>query len=153
QFKDFVINAFEKYLSFIMVGMHVEGFQWGDFCIDTWDVNEDRYDYSMNNKSDATKKYLQMLTDNSIEFKYSGLCKCNNWKRFVDIMMDCLYDNVAPYSFLFYVPMADFYFYLHNSNSLGIFYENKNEELLQFITYIKSLNWEVTFTNDEFFNE
>lgn len=147
-FKQIILSIFKPFLDEIIIGQYTNESKWGDFCIDTWDVSLDKYDYSFEKKSNATIEYLAMLIDNSIEFEYRGYCKCNNWDNFLNIILNCLYTHIAPYSFLFYVPSSNFTFYLHHSDSFGVFYENMNNDLSLILKMIKSLDMDISYTND-----
>ncbi len=44
-------QLFKPYLDDLLIHtFHPDG-QWGNFCIDTWDITNDEYDYSVDNKS------------------------------------------------------------------------------------------------------
>ncbi len=100
---------------------------WWDFCLDTWNVKEDMYDYELEGKSVETKRYLIMLKESSIELGYSGICKCNDWDRFLSITLTCIVTHIAPYSPIFYDEENDFFFYFHHSGSIGFYYKERNE--------------------------
>ncbi|HLV39854.1 hypothetical protein [Xanthomarina sp.] len=100
---------------------------WWDCCLDTWDPDEDKYDYELEGKSDETKDYLIMLRESSIEIGYSGICKCNDWNKFLSIILTCIVTHIAPYSPVFYDEENDFFFYFHHSGSIGFYYKERNE--------------------------
>lgn len=100
---------------------------WWDFCLDTWNVNEDKYDYELNGKSLESRDYLIMLKDSKIEIDYSGICKCNDWDKFLSITLSCIITNQAPYSPVFYDEESNFFFYFHHTGSIGFYYKTKNE--------------------------
>lgn len=100
---------------------------WWDYCLDTWNVQEDMYDYELESKSVETKCYLTMLKESSIELGYSGICKCNDWDKFLSITLDCIVTHIAPYSPIFYDEENDFFFYFHHSGSMGFYYKERNE--------------------------
>jgi len=97
---------------------------WWNFCLDTWDINKDNYNYDLNNKSDETKEYLKMLNDSGIEIGFSGICKCIDWDIFLHIVLKCIINHIAPYSPVFYNKKKNFFFYFHHSGSIGIYYKN-----------------------------
>lgn len=100
---------------------------WWDFCLDTWNINEDKYDYELNGKSIESKDYLIMLKESEIEIDYSGICTCSDWDKFLKIILACLITNQAPYSPVFYNEESDFFFYFHHTGSIGFYYKMKNE--------------------------
>lgn len=100
---------------------------WWDYCLDTWNVKEDMYDYELEGKSVETKRYLIMLKESSIELGYSGICKCNDWDKFLSITLTCIVTYIAPYSPIFYDEENDFFFYFHHSGSIGFYYKERNE--------------------------
>lgn len=100
---------------------------WWDYCLDTWNVQEDMYDYELEGKSVETKHYLIMLTESSIELGYSGICKCNDWDKFLSIILTCIVTHIAPYSPVFYDEENDFFFYFHYTGSIGFYFKERNE--------------------------
>lgn len=100
---------------------------WWDFCIDTWDVHTDEYNYEPEGKSDESKDYLQLLKDSHIALEYSGFCKCENWDKFLHVTLQCILNYKAPYSHLFCDFENNFFFYFHHTGSIGIYYKEKNE--------------------------
>lgn len=102
---------------------------WWDFCIDTWDVNNDEYNYNIDNKSDETKRYLQMLQKSGISKEYSGSCKCLHWDSFLPIVIECITTRQAPYSPIFFDEKNNYFFYFHHSGSIGIYYQSVNDSI------------------------
>jgi|SRR5690554_1773952 len=100
---------------------------WWDYCLDTWNAKEDVYDYELEGKSVETKCYLRMLIQSSIELGYSGICKCNDWDKFLSITLTCIVTHIAPYSHVFYDQENDFFFYFHHTGSMGFYYKTRNE--------------------------
>jgi len=100
---------------------------WWDYCLDTWNAKEDGYDYELEGKSVETKDYLIMLKESSIELGYSGICRCNDWDKFLSVILTCIVTHKAPYSPVFYDEENDFFFYFHHSGSIGLYYKEKNE--------------------------
>lgn len=123
--------------------------EWGNFCIDTWDIERDKYDYSPENKQEPTASYLAMLRDNHIEPHYSGFCKCFDWDKFLYVTLHCVMEHTAPYSMMFYVPNKEFVFYFHHTGSLGIYYKELNEEIKGVILRADVENLEIKNANDE----
>lgn len=99
---------------------------WGDFCLDTWNVKDDKYDYEFDGKSLETKDYLMMLKESKIENEYSGICICNDWDKFLKITLACIVTHVAPYSPVFYEKENSFFFYFHHTGSIGFYYKEQN---------------------------
>lgn len=102
---------------------------WGNFCLDTWNIHDDVYDYSEEGKSEETATFLKLLADSNIEASYNGYCVCNDWDSFLKSMMACVLCHVAPYSVLMHDISNDYLFYLHYSDSLGIYYKERNEAI------------------------
>jgi len=100
---------------------------WWDFCIDTWNVKEDSYDYELDGKSVESKDYLIMLKESAIEINYSGICICNDWEKFLKIILTCIVTHKAPYSPVFYDEENSFFFYFHHSGSIGFYYKKQND--------------------------
>ena len=109
---------------------------WWDYCLDTWNAKSDKYDYELEGKSDESKDYLIMLKESSIENSYSGTCICNNWDKFLSIILACIVTNIAPYSPVFYDEENDFFFYFHHSGSIGFYYKIRNEVVEKIINVI-----------------
>ena len=122
---------------------------WGDFCIDTWDVRNDTYDYSPQGKSKETATYLEMLQENGIEPEYNGLCRCHDWDQFLPIILDCIMTGRAPYSLMFYHPLQEFLFYFHHTWSFGVYYKHFNDAIMEILSNAKAENLELYNWNDE----
>lgn len=110
---------------------------WWDYCLDTWDPNKDQYNYELEGKSDETKKYLIMLKESSIELGYSGICRCNNWDKFLRVSLNCIVTHRAPYSHIFYHVEKDFFFYFHHTGSIGFYYKERNEAVEKILSFSK----------------
>lgn len=107
---------------------------WWDFCLDTWDFEKDEYNYDLTGKSIETKRYLSMLKESEIPIDFSGLCKCLNWDKFLPIVLDCIVNNIAPYSPLFCDEKNDYFFYFHSAGSIGIYYKNENKAVIELLS-------------------
>jgi hypothetical protein len=151
KFFELMLCLFKKYSDEIVIGGLSDEFKWGDFCIETWNIHLDKYDYSLKDKSQETVEYLKMLINSSIEFDYSGYCDCSDWDKFLNLILNCLYSHVAPYSFLFHIPNSNFAFYLHHSKGLGLFFKKKNDDILKFVDEVKSMGFYVSYTDDDLF--
>ena len=106
---------------------------WWNFCLDTWDPNTDGYNYDLKNKSEESRDYLEMLKEAGIEGGYTGCCKCENWDKYLPIILKCITSHIAPYSSRFCDVENEFFFYFHHTGSIGIYYkENKvTDEILR----------------------
>ena len=107
---------------------------WWDFCLDTWNIQEDSYDYNLNGKTELTKAYLGMLEESDIEIGFEGLCVCNEWDRFLTIVVSCILSHNALYSPLFCNTSEQYFFYFHHTASLGLYY---SEETLSIRNVLK----------------
>lgn len=110
---------------------------WWDFCLDTWNVKEDRYDYELEGKSVESKDYLIMLKESFIDLGYSGVCKCNDWDKFLKITLGCIITHNAPYSPIFYDDENNFFFYFHHTGSIGFYYKMRNEGVEKILSIAK----------------
>jgi len=122
---------------------------WGDFCIDTWDFENNLYDYSPDNKEEPTASYLTMLNNCEISPNYSGFCKCTDWARFLYITLNCIVSRKAPYSMMFYVPNHKFVFYFHHTGSFGVYYKDLDNFIIDLINAIKQENLEIKNSTDK----
>lgn len=134
------------YLLFNYVKDNIEIYNpsWWDFCMDTWNYAEDKYDYSLDSKTEESRKYLIMLRESDIEIGYSGICNCNDWDKFLSIILDCIMTHQAPYSPIFYDEKNDFFFYFHHSGSMGFYYYSENEIISKILNTIEEgdvSNW------------
>ena len=102
---------------------------WWNFCLDTWNIHTDQYDYDPDTKSKETQEYLKMLKASYIELGYSGCCKCNDWNTYLVIILKCIVSHQAPYSPIFFDEVNDFFFYFHHSGSIGLYYKIENETI------------------------
>ena len=142
-------RLFKNFLSDIVVNTFKSEGKWGNFCLDTWDIEHDTYDYSPLNKQEPTASYLAMLNDSEIEPEYSGFCKCLDWDKFLYITLHCVMQHTAPYSLMFYVPNQNFVFYFHHSGSLGIYYKELNADIVSIVQKTKEENLAIENFNDE----
>ena len=140
---------FRDILSDILINTFRPDSEWGTFCLDTWDIENDIYDYSPTNKQEPTASYLLMLIDNKIEPEYSGFCKCHDWNRFLYVTLHCVMKHVAPYSMMFYLRDEKIAFYFHHTGSIGIYYKELNEEVKNIIRKTQKENMKIKNYNDE----
>ena len=129
-------SLFKSFLPDFVIGQPIPMASWGDFCIDTWDVNKDNYDYSIENKSEETADYLKMLVGNEINPEYTGLCFCHKWDVFLPIVLKCILSHKAPYSIMLYSPTNSFVLYFHHTGSFGVYYEEFNEAIKNVLSRI-----------------
>jgi hypothetical protein len=140
---DYLILFHQLFSSFkdeITIGQLGHDPEWGDFCLDTWDIKNDKYDYSAENKTEASAKYLQLLIDSEIEFEYKGFCTCDNWDEFLPIITQCIIKHTAPYSPIFIIPEKDFAIYLHHTMSFGIYFKQENDSLKRILSQASKNN-------------
>ncbi len=145
----FFYSLFKNFFTDILIKNFGQDGEWGNFCLDTWDMEHDRYDYSPDNKEEPTASYLAMLQDSEIEPDYTGFCKCTDWDKFLYVTLQCVMRHTAPYSMMFYVPNHEFVFYFHHSGSIGIYYKELNDGVKNVIERIRIENLEIKNTNDE----
>lgn len=107
--------------------IEIYAISWWDFCLDTWNHLKDEYDYGLEHKSEESRRYLMMLKESDIEIGYSGTCDCNNWDKFLSIILECIMTYQAPFSPIFFDKKNDFFFYFHSSGSIGFYYNSENE--------------------------
>ncbi|UII22647.1 hypothetical protein [Fulvivirga ligni] len=142
-------SLFRSFLDDVLITTFGQDGEWGNFCLDTWDIENDRYDYSPHNKKEPTASYLSMLNDSGIEPEYNGYCKCINWDKFLYVMFHCVAQHTAPYSMMFYEPKNEFVFYFHHSGSFGIYYKDLNSSIKKVIRKVQEENLEIKNTNDK----
>jgi hypothetical protein len=109
--------------------LSIYNFLWWDYCIDTWNIQLDSYDYSLENKSIETQKYMRMLLDSKIEVNYGSSCKCTDWEYFLNVTLSCLISHQAPYSPLIFSVKYNVFFYFHYTGSIGLYYKNVNSRI------------------------
>ncbi|MBL7813949.1 MAG: hypothetical protein JNL70_03000 [Saprospiraceae bacterium] len=110
---------------------------WWDFCLDTWNHNEDSYSYELEGKTQESKDYLTMLIKSDIEKGYSGICMCENWEKFLSIILACILTHQAPYSPVFYDKDNNFFFYFHHTGSIGLYYKSENDNIHKILNIAK----------------
>lgn len=115
---------FEDLFCDIKDDVYVYNDSWGDFCLETWNIQRDDYNYTLHDKSSVVRNYLAMLEESQIEPDYSGSCRCLNWDAFLTIVLKCIISGQAPYSPIFYSGLDDFLFYFHHSGSIGLYYRD-----------------------------
>ena len=124
---DDLILLFYSLFTSVKENLKIYSPSWWDYCLDTWDPIKDEYNYTLNGKSKETIEYLSLLYDSCIDIGYSGSCVCLNWDKFLYIMLLCLVNHKAPYSPIFYDKENNFFFYFHDSGSIGFYYKELNE--------------------------
>ncbi len=103
--------------------------RWGDFCLDIWNPETDEYDYALDDKEAETRSYLEMLLQSNIEFDYEGLCVCKDWDSFLDAVIPCVTNHLAPFSPMLYNVDEQFVFYFHHTGSIGLLYRNQTKTI------------------------
>ena len=146
-------SLFKKFINDLHIGQFGSKAEWGDFCIDTWDIQNDRYDYSPEGKCKSTSAYLSMLIENEIAPNYTGFCKCHNWDKFLSIILDCIFNHTATYSVMIYVPTYEFVFYFHPTKSFGLYYKELNDGIKHIIEKAKVEGLEIKNANDKRLNK
>ncbi|MCR9155555.1 MAG: hypothetical protein NXI09_15730 [Bacteroidetes bacterium] len=142
-------SLFNKFIDELQIGQFGRNAEWGDFCIDTWELHNDKYDYSPEGKSESTSAYLKMLIENDIEPDYSGFCKSLNWDRFLPIVLDCIVSHTAPYSVMIYASNDEFVFYFHHTGSIGVYYKELNDGVMHIIGKARTEGLDISNANDE----
>lgn len=99
---------------------------WWDFCIDTWNIQDNTFHYDDKSVSDETARYLSMLQYSCIEKGYCGCCKCNDWDVYLSRTLDCILKCIAPYGDFIYNPKRQYFFYFHHTGSIGLYYRNED---------------------------
>ena len=105
--------------------------QWWDMNLAAWDISTDTYNYEIDLKPDNVKAYLRMLDRSEIVKDYSGCCRCNDWDQFLPVVLRCVLSCEAPYGPLFVNTRDDFFFYFHHTGSIGIYYKDKENEVIR----------------------
>ncbi|SBV94009.1 conserved hypothetical protein [uncultured Dysgonomonas sp.] len=129
ELKGLFYNLFDKYKTDILI----YDSSWWNFTLDTWNIQNNTYDYSVENKSKETKGYLSMLGNSEIEKGYSGVCECLDWEKYLQIVIPCIVFHEAPYSHIFYNEIENFFFYFHHTGSIGLYYEEESETMLNIL--------------------
>lgn len=106
---------------------------WWNFCLDTWDFNNDEYNYDLDGKSIETREYLKILKRSEIPIDYSGCCTCMDWERFLFVILECIISYRAPYSPLFCDIEYEYFFYFHHTGSIGIYYKKENDVIKELL--------------------
>jgi hypothetical protein len=122
---------------------------WGDFCLETWSIQQDTYNYSPQGKSPETARYLEMLQASHIEPSFNGLGYCQDWDQFLSVILDCIMAHKTFYSFDFYNLANQFMFYFHHTGSLGIFYHKFNDAIMHILQQAKAAQLELWNWDDE----
>lgn len=116
---------------------------WGDFTLDTWNPNDDTYNYSNSDKSTQTIAYLNMLKISGVEYDYKGICKSSDWDNYLDITLKCILSHVAPFGHKIYNKEAEYFFYFHHTYSIGYYYKNQNTTVNRILDKLNSDEYEV----------
>jgi hypothetical protein len=132
-------DLFNENLSNLIIGQPNVDMEWGQFCIETWNIENDSIDYSFENKSIETIAYLNLLLESGIEFNYKGLCKCKDWDNLLTVVLPCIVNHKAPYSLLFYDIKNNYFFYFHHSFSIGFYYKEKNQAVINICEKIEKM--------------
>lgn len=127
------LKLFDDLFGYMKDEIFIYSDSWWDYTIDTWDINENEYNYNLNNKSDLSIEYLEMLDNNSIEIGYSGCCICHDWDTYLKITLDSLIANQAIYSHIYFGINSEFFFYFHISGSIGLYYKEINPQITRIL--------------------
>ena len=120
-FKLFFLNSIDN----IVIGQDTPDGIWGGFTTDVWKLNGDSFVFNSNGVlSEETNNYLNLLQESHISFDYKGFCTCSDYNIFLNIILDCVLKNIAPYSPLFYNISREIVLYFHHTYSVGIYYRN-----------------------------
>lgn len=122
-----LVNLTYNLFGNILDGMGVYNSLWWYFCLDTWNIHEDEYDFENNELNIERQCYLAVLRDSKIEQDYSGCCRCVEWDVFLPVILDCVITHLAPYSPLFFSEKHDFFFYFHHTGSIGFYYRERTD--------------------------
>jgi len=144
-----VFGSFLNKMEISLLEPQIGGGGWGDFCLDTWNFEEDTYDYDPRGKSRSTASYLKMLQASNIEPSYNGLCRCNDWDHFLSVTVACVMNHKAPYSFYFYCLPHQFIFYFHHTRSFGVYYHRFNEAIMKIFNGARANKLELYNWNDK----
>ena len=139
---------FDEFLDKTLIKPFGSDSNWGSFCIDTWNINNEQFDYSIDNKTEPTKSYLNMLKSSEIEPNYTGFCSCSNWSKFLQITFFVVLNHRAPYSMMFYEYDSKFVTYFHHSGSFGIYFKELNNGVKKIIN--KALENEMEIKNNTY---
>lgn len=114
--------------------------KWAYFFLDTWEIDSDNYNLSIENSSKETARYLKTLADSDIDTDYEGLCICNDWEELLSIIIPAVVNHSTPYSPYFLDKKNEIMFYFHHTNSIGIYYKSENEIIQQIFQKASALN-------------
>lgn len=116
---------------------------WGDFCLDTWNISANTADYSVVGKRKETVAYLELLQKSGISPTYTGVCTCDAWNSFLEIVLACIFNHIAPYSIVILLPDSDLFFYFHHSRCWGVYYRELNSKVSEILDQIAERNLRV----------
>lgn len=142
------VKLFGRYSDELIIGQFADA-EWGDYCIDTWDLENEKYDYSPVGKSAQTSRYLKLLSDNEIEPSYKGYCKTFDWDTVLPVFLECVLNHVANYSIMIYSPSNEFVFYFHHTNSVGVYYRDSNKAISDIVSSALDEGFQIENSNDE----
>lgn len=99
---------------------------WWDFCLQSWDIQNNSHDYNRNDLKFNVKAYYSMLLESDIKIGYSGNCVCTNWEKYLQLTLKCIIEHDAPYGHLICDTVNQYFFYFHHSASIGLYFKNEN---------------------------
>lgn len=117
----------------LIIGKFPLDTQWGAFCIDSYNIGTNEINYDFISSSNETIAYLNMLLESGINFDYMGVCKCNDWSFFLDVILRCIILHIAPYSPCIYNIRDKYFFYFHHTISIGVLYKERSEAIEEII--------------------
>ncbi len=115
--------------------------KWGEFCIDT--IRIDSPNEKNEDISPESFEYLLLLLNSNIHFDYEGYCSCENWTKFLSIILDCIILHLAPYSPMIFDSKTKMAFYFHHTGSIGVYYELENNYIDGIISKAEKNSYEV----------
>ncbi len=128
-----LIGMFDSLFGKFKANLLIFNRQWWNFCLETWDIESEANDYNLAGKSEEAQNYLKLLINSQIQVSYDGCCICNDWPKFLKTILECVVKNKAPYSPVFCDIKNEYFFYFHESGSIGIYYKERNPIVMKIL--------------------
>jgi hypothetical protein len=99
---------------------------WGGLPLDVWVLQDNEFIFDNSGEiSDISRDYLSYLDQSHVEYDYQGVCKCNDWQRFLNIIIPGVLNQIFIYSPKILDVENNMILYFHHSGSIGIYFNKR----------------------------
>ena len=142
-----ICKLFKDDRSSLFLGPCAIGVAWNDFA----DVVEEidnfvipvHLDPEYDNQYEV--EFMKMMVESRIEFDYKGYCEILNWNLLLKLLLSIIINVNGTDSLKFYHANGNYCFYPHNSGSIGVYYQEINDNINDIIQKARKLGLRVEY--------